>query len=62
MIYYKCFFDNKEEVLSRQELLMKIWNFNYDVDTRLVDIHVFKLKSKIKRESSLFSISRRGLL
>ncbi|MFQ7174761.1 MAG: hypothetical protein ACLRQF_23585 [Thomasclavelia ramosa] len=34
---------------------MKIWNFNYDGDTRLVDIHVFKLKTKLKDSQACFS-------
>lgn len=54
----QMFLDNKEEVLSRQELLMKIWNFNYDGDTRLVDIHVFKLKSKLKESQACFQSVR----
>lgn len=44
----KMFMDNKELALSRQDLLSNIWNFSYDGDTRLVDIHVFKLKGKLK--------------
>ena len=54
----QMFIDNKEEVLSRQELLMKIWNFNYDGDTRLVDIHVFKLKTKLKDSQACFQSVR----
>ena len=54
----QMFLNNKEEVLSRQELLMNIWNFNYDGDTRLVDIHVFKLKSKLKESQACFKSVR----
>ena len=54
----QMFLDSKEEVLSRQELLMKIWNFNYDGDTRLVDIHVFKLKTKLKESQACFQSVR----
>ena len=54
----QMFIDNKEEVLSRQELLVKIWNFNYDGDTRLVDIHVFKLKTKLKDSQACFQSVR----
>ena len=54
----QMFIDNKEEVLSIQELLMKIWNFNYDGDTRLVDIHVFKLKTKLKESQARFKSVR----
>lgn len=54
----QMFIENKEAVLSRQELLMKIWNFNYDGDTRLVDIHVFKLKTKLKDSQTCFQSVR----
>lgn len=37
---------------------MKIWNFNYDGDTRLVDIHVFKLKTKLKDSQACFQSVR----
>ncbi len=39
---------NKDVVLSRDDILSKIWNFEYDGDTRIVDVHVFKLRSKIQ--------------
>lgn len=44
----KMFMERKEETVSREELLDKIWGFQYDGDTRIVDVHVFKLKSKLK--------------
>lgn len=42
------FFDNINQVLSRDMILNALWNFEYDGDTRIVDVHVFKLKSKMK--------------
>lgn len=42
------FIDNKNKVLSRDDILNELWNFDYDGDTRIVDVHVFKLKSKVK--------------
>lgn len=39
---------NMDEVLSRDNILSKIWNFEYDGDTRIVDVHIFKLRSKIQ--------------
>lgn len=54
------FFDNKNKVLSRDDILNELWNFDYDGDTRIVDVHVFKLKSKVK--SKLFEFkSIRGV-
>jgi two-component system alkaline phosphatase synthesis response regulator PhoP len=50
------FIDNKNKVLSRDDILNELWNFDYDGDTRIVDVHVFKLKSKVKskKQTSLF--------
>lgn len=54
------FIDNKNKVLSRDDILNELWNFDYDGDTRIVDVHVFKLKSKVK--SKLFEFkSIRGV-
>jgi len=54
------FIDHKNKVLSRDDILNELWNFDYDGDTRIVDVHVFKLKSKVK--SQLFEFkSIRGV-
>ncbi|HCT63192.1 MAG TPA: DNA-binding response regulator [Erysipelotrichaceae bacterium] len=42
------FIENVNQVLSRDMILNALWNFDYDGDTRIVDVHVFKLKSKMK--------------
>lgn len=41
------FIQNKNIVLSRDNILNDIWGFDYDGDTRIVDVHVFKLRSKL---------------
>lgn len=40
---------NKNIVLSRDDILNKIWDFEYDGDTRIVDVHVFKLRNKFNK-------------
>ncbi len=42
------FVQNKDIVLSRDNILNDIWGFDYDGDTRIVDVHVFKLRSKLQ--------------
>lgn len=54
----RMFLENKEQVLSREMLLSNIWNFPYDGDTRLVDIHIFKLKGKLKNSKAYFKSVR----
>ncbi len=50
----------KTQVFSRETLLQSIWGFQYDGDTRIVDVHVFKLKGKLK-ESQVSFKSVRGV-
>lgn len=52
------FIDNKNKVLSRDDILNELWNFDYDGDTRIVDVHVFKLKSKVKSKTFEFKSIR----
>lgn len=41
------FAQNKGVVLTRDQILNSIWGFDYDGDTRIVDVHVFKLRTKL---------------
>ena len=38
---------NPQIVLSRDYILNEIWDFDYYGDTRIVDVHIFKLRSKL---------------
>ncbi|TDW20612.1 two-component system alkaline phosphatase synthesis response regulator PhoP [Breznakia blatticola] len=42
------FIRNANIVVSRDQILNDIWGFDYDGDTRIVDVHTFKLRSKLK--------------
>ncbi|MEF2783327.1 response regulator transcription factor [Erysipelotrichaceae bacterium HCN-30851] len=52
------FIQNKDIVLSRDNILNDIWGFDYDGDTRIVDVHVFKLRSKLAGSSVHIKSSR----
>jgi two-component system OmpR family response regulator len=41
---------NKEHVFSRDQLLEKVWGYNYVGDTRTVDVHMRWLRQKIESE------------
>ena len=56
----KMFMEHPQEAVSRETLLQSIWGFQYDGDTRIVDVHVFKLKGKLK-ESKVSFKSVRGV-
>jgi two-component system response regulator MtrA len=37
-------------VLSREELLEQVWGYQYKADTRLVNVHVQRLRSKVEHD------------
>ena len=52
------FLSNKNIVLSRDAILNDIWGFDYDGDTRIVDVHVFKLRTKLQGSNVHIKSSR----
>ncbi|NKF07469.1 response regulator transcription factor [Clostridium gasigenes] len=38
---------NKNRVFSRDEILNNVWEFSYDGDSRTIDIHIRRLRSKL---------------
>ncbi|WP_346912489.1 response regulator transcription factor [Clostridium sp.] len=42
---------NRNRVFSREELLNKVWGFDYDGDIRTVDVHVRRIRSKLDNEN-----------
>lgn len=40
--------NHKGKALSRDVLLDRLWGFEYDGDTRIVDVHIFKIREKLK--------------
>lgn len=49
LFYYLI--QNINTVLSRDMILNEVWDFSYDGDTRIVDVHIFKLRSKLEASS-----------
>jgi DNA-binding response OmpR family regulator len=43
---------NTGRVLSREQLLERVWSYDYFGDGRLVDVHVRRLRTKIERDPS----------
>ncbi len=41
---------NKEQVFSRDQLLEKVWGYDYAGDTRTVDVHIRWLRQKIEAD------------
>lgn len=41
---------NKNKVFSREQLLDKVWGFDYEGEVRTVDVHVRRLRSKLDKD------------
>lgn len=44
--------ENKNLILSREQILNKVWGWDYDGDERVVDTHIKKLRKALGREAS----------
>lgn len=55
--------ENKNRVLTRDQLLSAVWNYDFAGDTRIVDVHVSHLREKIEENSRkpIFIKTIRGL-
>lgn len=45
------FIENKNRVLSRDQLLSAVWNYDFVGDTRIVDVHVSHVREKIEENT-----------
>ena len=43
----KCLVENRNRVLSRDRLLERVWGYEQFIETRSVDVHVGRLRSKL---------------
>ena len=57
------FMRNKNRVLSRDQLLSAVWNYDFVGDTRIVDVHVSHLREKIEENTKkpIFIKTVRGI-
>jgi len=55
--------DHQGKVLSREQLLERVWGYDYFGDGRLVDVHVRRLRTKIEHDpaSPRFILTVRGM-
>lgn len=47
---------NKNRVYSRDELLDLVWGYDFIGDTRTVDVHITRLRQKLKREINIETV------
>ena len=55
--------ENRGVVLSRDQILTKIWDYNYSGETRTVDVHIRRLREKIEDNPAApaYILTRRGV-
>ena len=39
-------------MLTREELLERVWDYDYFGDTRLLDVHIHRLRTKLEQDPS----------
>jgi two-component system alkaline phosphatase synthesis response regulator PhoP len=44
----RCLIENKGRVLTREQLLDKVWGYDYVGETRTVDVHIRHLRMKLE--------------
>ncbi|GEM01976.1 DNA-binding response regulator, OmpR family, contains REC and winged-helix (wHTH) domain [Halolactibacillus halophilus] len=53
--------EEKGRILTRQQLLDKVWGYDYDGDERTVDVHIKRLREKLHNLQSFKIVTVRGL-
>ena len=48
----RCLMQNKNLVMSREQLLVKCWGYDYDGEARAVDTHIKRLREKLGDHAS----------
>lgn len=54
-----CFlFENRDVVLTRDKILSRIWGYNFDGETRTVDVHIRMLRQKLGESGNIIETVR----
>ena len=51
---------NRNLALSREKLIKLVWNFDYEGDTRTVDVHIQRLRQKLGLSARLHTVYKTG--
>lgn len=51
---------NRNIALSRERLLELVWGYDFEGDTRTVDVHIQKLRKKLKMEEQIKTVYKMG--
>lgn len=56
----RVFLQNQDLALSREKLLAMVWGYEFEGETRTVDIHVQRLRHKLGLAGRLVTLPRIG--
>lgn len=48
-----CLMRNRNTVLSREQLLVKCWGYDYEGESRAVDTHIRRLRDKLGESAEM---------
>src|SRR5690606_20565551 len=54
----KLLMERKGRVQSRENLLVNVWNYDTDTETRTIDTHIRRLREKLGTESGIIETVR----
>lgn len=54
--------ENQNKVLTRDEILNKVWDINIDIETRTVDYHIQQLRKKLDLKENIITINKIGYM
>ena len=49
----ECLLRNKGKVVTRTMLLEKVWDYNFDPQTNVIDVHISRLRNKIDKNHKI---------
>ena len=55
----RCLMEHKNQVLSREQLLRRVWGYDYEGDERTVDTHIKKLRARGVRIETVIRVGYR---
>ena len=56
------FVKNKNIALTRDQILNELWGIRFEGETRTVDVHVAKLRKKLKSAGAIKTIPKAGYM
>lgn len=54
--------ENKNHVLTRDEILDKVWDINAQIETRTVDYHIQQLRKKLALKENIITVNKIGYM